>query len=139
MDALVVRPGVVVPADALSMQTSRSGGPGGQNVNKVSSKVELRTDIERIAGLDAGALGRLRALAAGRLDAEGRLLVVSQRSRDQRANLEDAREKVRALVLRALEEPRRRRPTRPTRGSTERRLAEKKRHGRQKASRRGDD
>jgi ribosome-associated protein len=139
MDALVVRPGVVVPADALSMQASRSGGPGGQNVNKVSSKVELRVDLERIAGLDAGAHGRLHALAAGRLDAEGRLLVVSQRSRDQRANLEDAREKVRALVLRALEVPRRRRPTRPTRGSTERRLAEKKRHGQQKASRRGDD
>jgi ribosome-associated protein len=139
MDALIVRPGVVVPADALSMQASRSGGPGGQNVNKVSSKVELRVELERIAGLDAGAIGRLRALTAGRLDAEGRLLVVSQRSRDQRANLEDAREKVRALVLRALEVPRRRRPTRPTRGSTERRLAEKKRHGRQKASRRGDD
>jgi ribosome-associated protein len=139
MDPLVVRPGVFVPADALSMQASRSGGPGGQNVNKVSSKVELRVDLERIAGLDAGARGRLRALAAGRLDAEGRLLVVSQRSRDQRANLEDAREKVRALVLSALEVPKRRRPTRPTRGSTERRLSEKKHHGRQKASRRGDD
>jgi ribosome-associated protein len=139
MDVLVVRPGVFVPADALSMQASRSGGPGGQNVNKVSSKVELRVDLERIAGLDAGARGRLRALAAGRLDAEGRLLVVSQRSRDQRANLEDAREKVRALVLSALEVPKRRRPTRPTRGSTERRLSEKKHHGRQKASRRGDD
>jgi ribosome-associated protein len=123
----------------MSMQASRSGGPGGQNVNKVSSKVELRADLERIAGLDAGARGRLRALAAGRLDAEGRLLVVSQRSRDQRANLEDAREKVRALVLRALEEPKRRRPTRPTRGSSERRLAEKKRRGRQKASRRDSD
>jgi ribosome-associated protein len=139
MEALVVRPGVFAPAEALSMQASRSGGPGGQNVNKVSSKVELRVEIDRIAGLDAGALGRLRALVAGRLDAEGRLLVVSQRSRDQRANLEDAREKVRELVLLALAVPKRRRPTRPTRGSSERRLAEKKRHGRQKASRRGDD
>jgi ribosome-associated protein len=139
MEALVVRPGVVVPAEAMSMQTSRSGGPGGQNVNKVSSKVELRADLDRITGLDAGALGRLRVLVAGRLDAEGRLLVVSQQSRDQRANLEDAREKVRSLVLRALEVPKRRRPTRPTRGSSERRLAEKKHRGRQKASRRGDD
>ena len=135
MEPLVVRPGVVVPADALSMQASRSGGPGGQNVNKVSSKVELRVDLERIAGLTASALARLRALASGKADAEGRLLVVSQRSRDQRANLQDAREKVRALVLMALEEPRRRRRTRPTRGSSERRLAEKKLRGRTKASR----
>jgi ribosome-associated protein len=81
----------------------------------------------------------LRALAAGRLDADGRLLVVSQRSRDQRANLEDAREKVRALVLLALEAPRRRHRTRPTRGSNERRIAEKKRRGQQKANRRGGD
>jgi ribosome-associated protein len=139
VEALVVRSGVVVPADALSMQAVRSSGPGGQNVNKVASKVELRADLERIVGLDASALARLRALAAGRLDAEGRLLVVSQRSRDQRVNLEDAREKVRELVLRALEAPRRRRRTQPTRGSNERRIAEKKRRGQQKATRRGAD
>jgi ribosome-associated protein len=139
MDPLVVRPGVVVPAEALSMQASRSGGPGGQNVNKVSSKVELRADLSRIVGLDAAALERLRAMAAGRLDAEGRLLVVSQRGRDQRANLDDAREKVRALVLQALVVPRRRRRTRPTRGSNERRISEKKRRGSQKASRRTTD
>jgi ribosome-associated protein len=139
VEALVVRSGVVVPADALSMQAVRSSGPGGQNVNKVASKVELRADLERIVGLDASALARLRALAAGRLDADGRLLVVSQGSRDQRVNLEDAREKVRALVLRALEAPRRRRRTQPTRGSNERRIAEKKRRGMQKANRRGGD
>jgi ribosome-associated protein len=139
VEALFVRSGVIVPADALSMQAVRSSGPGGQNVNKVASKVELRADLERIVGLDASALARLRALAAGRLDADGRLLVVSQRSRDQRVNLEDAREKVRALVLLALEAPRSRRRTRPTRGSNERRIAEKKRRGMQKATRRGGD
>jgi ribosome-associated protein len=139
MEPLVVRPGVFIPADAMSMQASRSGGPGGQNVNKVSSKVELRTDLGRVAGLDAAAAARLRALAAGKLDGEGRLLIVSQRSRDQHANLEDAREKVRALVLAALVVPRRRRRTRPTRGSVERRLAEKRHRGTQKAARRGDD
>ncbi len=136
VEALIVRPGIFVPADALSMHAARSGGPGGQNVNKVSSKVELRADIDRIVGLDPASFERLRALAAGRLDAEGRLLVVSQHSRDQRANLEDAREKIRALVLRALEVPRRRKRTRPTRGSNERRIAEKKLHGMRKASRR---
>jgi ribosome-associated protein len=139
VEPLIVRPGVVVPAEALAMQASRSSGPGGQNVNKVASKVELRADLSRIVGLDAGALERLRILAAGRLDGEGRLLVVSQRGRDQRANLEDAREKIREIVLRALEVPRRRRRTKPTRGSNERRIAEKKHRGSQKASRRGHD
>src|SRR6188508_653756 len=98
-EPIVVTPGVVVPAAALSLHTSRSSGPGGQNVNKVASKVELRVDLDRVQGLAAAVLERLRTLAEGRLDAEGRLLVVSQRTRDQHRNLEDAREKVRALIL----------------------------------------
>ena len=135
-EALFVRPGVVVPADAMQTSASRAGGPGGQNVNKVASKIELRVDLTKIVGLDDGAAGRLRALARGALDAAGRLLVTSQRTRDQRANLEDAREKVRRLVLRALERPRPRRETRPTRGSVERRIEDKKRRSRLKSSRR---
>jgi ribosome-associated protein len=136
VEPLVVRDGIVVPADALTMQASRSSGPGGQNVNKVASKVELRADLSRIVGLSGGAAARLRALVVGKLDAEGLLLVVSQRSRDQRANLQDAREKVRALVLLALPEPVRRRKTKPTRGSVERRIADKKERGSKKATRR---
>ncbi|HLK41289.1 MAG TPA: alternative ribosome rescue aminoacyl-tRNA hydrolase ArfB [Polyangiaceae bacterium] len=135
-EALFVRPGVVVPVEAMQTSASRASGPGGQNVNKVASKIELRVDLTRIVGLDVGAAGRLRALARGALDAAGRLLVTSQRTRDQRANLEDAREKVRRLVLRALERPRPRRDTRPTRGSVERRIEDKKRRSRLKASRR---
>jgi len=138
MDALLVAPGVVVPAQAFEMHATRAGGPGGQNVNKVSSKVELRVDLSRIDGLDAGARLRLLALARGALDAEGRLLVTSQRTRDQRANLEDVRDKVRALVLRAMVAPRLRRKTRPTRGSVERRIDDKKRRARLKAGRRGE-
>ena len=103
-EPIVVAPGVVVPASALSLHTSRSSGPGGQNVNKVASKVELRVDLDRVEGLPAEARTRLGSLADGRLDAEGRLLVVSQRTRDQHRNLEDAREKVRALVRRAMRE-----------------------------------
>ncbi|HEY7511091.1 MAG TPA: alternative ribosome rescue aminoacyl-tRNA hydrolase ArfB [Vicinamibacteria bacterium] len=114
---LRVNPDVLVPAAALSWKAVRSSGPGGQNVNKVASRVELRVDLSRVEGLTAPQRERLAALAAARLDAEGRLLVTSQRTREQARNLEDARGKVRALVARALVAPRRRRATAPTASS----------------------
>jgi ribosome-associated protein len=135
-EPIVVRPGVAVPADALSVRAVRASGPGGQNVNKVSSKVELRVDPSRVEGIDGPTLERLRAAAP--LDADGWILVTSQRTRDQRMNLEDARDKVRALVAQALDVPRKRRKTRPTKGSVERRLAEKRHRTRAKSERRGD-
>jgi ribosome-associated protein len=134
-EPILVRPGVVVPADALSVRAVRASGPGGQNVNKVSSKVELRVDPARVEGIDGPARERLRAAAP--LDADGLILVTSQRTRDQRMNLEDARDKVRALVERALHVPRKRRKTRPTKGSVERRLAEKHHRTRAKSERGG--
>lgn len=136
---IVVRPGIVIPADAVVMRAVRSSGPGGQNVNKVSSKVELHVDLDRIVGLDFGARHRLRLACAHRLDAEGRLLVVSQKTRDQSRNLADARDRVRAIVASALERPKPRRPTGPSRGSIERRIREKKHRSRTKASRRMRD
>jgi ribosome-associated protein len=138
-EPLVVRPGVVVPAEAIEMRAVRSSGPGGQNVNKVASKVELRVDLSRAIGMDDGARARLRTLAAGRLDADGWMLVTSQKTRDQRMNLEDARGKVRDVIAAALERPRRRRKTKPTRGSVERRIEDKKRRGQVKAKRRDPD
>lgn len=138
-DPLVVRPGVVVPADAMQVHAVRSSGPGGQNVNKVASKVELRVDLSRIEGMDGPARARLRAAVGGALDAEGWLLVTSQRTREQRMNLEDAREKVRAAVLAAMVRPKPRRKTKPSRGSVERRIGEKKRRGEVKAGRRRED
>jgi ribosome-associated protein len=141
-EAIVVSDDVIVPARAQSLHAARSSGPGGQNVNKVASKIELRVDLDRVQGLQEAARDRLRALAQGRLDAEGRLLVVSQRTRDQHRNLEDAREKVRALVRKALTLPRKRRPTRVTAAARAGRLAAKKARSERKRTRgavRGED
>lgn len=131
-----VAPGVWIPEAALSFRAVRASGPGGQNVNKVASKVELRVDLGGVQGLDAAARGRLAALAAARTDVEGRLVVTSQRTRDQGRNLEDARAKVRDLVGRALVPPKQRRATRPTTASREARLRGKRLAARKKAGRR---
>jgi ribosome-associated protein len=136
-DPIRVAPGVVIPAIALSVRATRSSGPGGQNVNKVASKVELRVDLSLVEGLDAAARARLAHLVEGRRDADGRLVLTSQRTRDQHRNREDAREKARALVARALVPPRVRRPTRVTTGARERRLEQKRRMAQVKRARRG--
>ena len=104
-DPIQVSAEVTVPASALTFRATRSAGPGGQNVNKVASKVELRVELDRISGLTPETRARLLALCAGRRDREGRLVVTSQRTRDQRRNLDDAREKVREVVARALRGP----------------------------------
>ena len=114
--------GILVPEGGIEWRATRSSGPGGQNVNKVASKVELRVRLESVSGLSAPARARLAAFAAGRLDADGRLLVTSQRTRDQLRNLEDARDKVKKLIERSLKAPRPRRLTHPGPGAIERRL-----------------
>jgi len=101
----------------------------------VASKVELRFDLPATRALPEPAKQRLRALARGRLDASGRIVIVSQKTREQARNLEDARAKLAALIEAALIPPRPRRPTRPTRGSIERRLSDKKRRSEQKKDR----
>ena len=118
---------VRIPARALTLRAVRASGPGGQNVNKVASKVELRVELDVIEGLSAAARARLQTLARHRLDADGRLVVTSQLSRDQSRNVDDARDKVRALVAAAMVAPRSRRPSRPTAVSVERRIEAKRR------------
>jgi ribosome-associated protein len=138
-DDIVVAPGVRIPAAALEMRAVRASGPGGQNVNKVASRVELLVEMSLIEGLDEKAGVRLRAIVARRLDALGRLRVTSQESRDQHRNLETAREKVRILVAKALAVPRSRRATRPSAAKKEERLRAKKRTARVKSERRVGD
>ncbi len=137
MEAILVTDTVLIPGDAIQFRASRSGGPGGQNVNKVASKVELRIDLTRIEGLNEGALARLRQAVRNRLDAEGLWILVSERSRDQRFNLEDARFKAAAVVREALIVPKARVKSRPTRASKERRLESKKRNAEVKRGRKG--
>lgn len=139
MDDLHISRSVVIPAADLSWSASRSGGPGGQNVNKVSSKVDLRFDLPGCRALIPPVKARLRQLAANRLDADGRIMIASQVTRDQHRNLEDARQRLAELIRRALVRPKPRKKTKPSRGSVRRRLEGKKRNAEKKQSRRKVD
>ena len=134
-EPLFVSPALTVPANELRFTSVRASGPGGQNVNKVSSKVELRFDFERSRVLGDEMKTRLRVLARGRLDADGQILIVSQATRDRQRNLEDARQKLLELLITAGRRPKRRRATKPSRGATETRLREKRRHSDRKRDR----
>jgi ribosome-associated protein len=126
---------LVIPEAELRWTAVRASGPGGQNVNKVSSKVDLRFDFESSAALSDELKERLRASAGSRLDGEGRIQIVSQLTRNQSDNLEDARQKLAELLLAVTVVPKRRRKTKPSRAKKAARVADKRVQAQKKQSR----
>ena len=115
---------------------SRSGGPGGQNVNKVNTKVTLRLRLADIAGLSEAELARARTVLANRITGEDEIVINADEERSQRTNLERAYSRLEALLAAAARLPKHRRPTKPSRAVREQRLQAKRIHSQKKAQRR---
>ena len=128
---------VTIPADELAVAFARSGGPGGQNVQKVSSKVELRWTPGATRALEADERAFLVSRLAPRLTTNGELIVVSQLTRDQIVNRADAEDKLAAIVRAALHRDKPRKPTKPSKGAKRRRVADKRHKAEIKKNRRG--
>src|SRR3954464_13220321 len=116
---------VVIPEDALSESFLAATGPGGQNVNKVATAVQLRLDVFRL-GLHPDVYARLRTIAGSRMTEAGELLITARRFRTQDANRTDARRRLAEMIAAAHIAPRKRKPTRPSRAAKAERVEKKK-------------
>ena len=135
MKELPINDRLTIPGSDLSWSAARSSGPGGQNVNKVATKVSVRFDLDSTKALTHAQKRRLRKLAGRRLDAEGSVLVSAQAERSQSQNLERARATLRRLILQSLIEPRRRVATKTPKSQKRRRLQDKRRQSEKKQGR----
>jgi ribosome-associated protein len=126
---------ISIPPGELEISAIRAGGPGGQNVNKVSSAIHLRFDIEA-SSLDSQVKARLRRWRDRRINKEGIIVIKAQRYRDQEKNRNDALQRLATLIRKALYQPPKRIPTRPGAGARRRRLKDKARRGQVKSLRR---
>src|SRR6266436_1967483 len=127
MEFMEINDWLRIPDEEFAWSFVRSGGPGGQNVNKVASKAVLRWDLAASPSLPDDVKSRLRTQQRRRITSEGELVLNSQRYRDQERNRLDCLEKLRDMIVQAAAPPKPRRPTRPTRGSREARLQDKRR------------
>jgi ribosome-associated protein len=134
--ALEITSSIAIPDDELEWKFIRASGPGGQNVNKVSSAVQLRFILPRNTTLPVAARNRLRAMAGQKLVDDGSILFSARSERSQEQNRRAALERLSGLIRAALIEPKIRKKTRPTKGSQERRIDAKKRRGAAKSDRR---
>ena len=138
MSDLIVNSRLTIAESELTVTAARSGGPGGQNVNKVNSKITLRWSPERCAQLDPGWRRRFVTRFANRINRNGQLVLHSEKYRDQPRNLEDARQKLVGMLLECQAPPKRRIATKPSKGSQRRRLEQKKQQSQKKQNRRRD-
>jgi ribosome-associated protein len=135
MADLYVNARLTIPSDEISISTARSSGPGGQNVNKVNSKVTLHWSPGNCSALRADWRRRFVANHANRINREGQVVISSQQYRDQTRNLADARQRLVSMLLSCQNPPKSRTATRPTLGSKRRRLEQKRQQSQKKQNR----
>jgi ribosome-associated protein len=134
---LIITPHIAIPDEELEWKFIRSSGPGGQNVNKVASAVQLRFLLPTNTSLPVAVRNRLRSIAGGKINDDGTILVNARSERSQEQNRREALERLAELIRTAMIEPKIRKKTRPTRASKERRIETKKRRSSTKRDRGG--
>ncbi|TWT50608.1 Peptidyl-tRNA hydrolase ArfB [Rubripirellula amarantea] len=137
MEDLFINSRLTIPAAQLSWSAARSGGPGGQNVNKVNSKVTLKWSVEQCEEMDEHWRRRFLSRHSNRINKAGEVVLQSEKYRDQVRNLADVRQKLVDLLLECQSAPIKRKKTRPTKGSQRRRLDQKKQNSQKKQGRGG--